>query len=217
MTWRRRAGFTLVEVLVALAIAALAVASLVHVVRDAFDLDGHLVAQARRADATATLFTLVDTLLATTAYEVPAEAGGVSGAGPAPPSVTGTEDAVTIWSRGPAVLGLSDRIPFTLAQESADDGAGPVVLRWRSPEGAVEIEPVLAAQSLRFRYGGTAEGGTILWQDQWSGPVAALSRIEVSIADAVTGRRSSMTAAVRPLLPRICARQPMTKGCPQWP
>ncbi|MEE7502566.1 prepilin-type N-terminal cleavage/methylation domain-containing protein [Methylobacterium mesophilicum] len=222
---RLRAGFTLIEVLVALVVAALIVASLGHVVRDAFDLDGRLAGQARTIDGTVSLFTLVDTLLATTAYEArvePAAAGAPPTGGAAirssavPPSISGTEDAITIWSRGPAILGLSDRIPFTLAQESAADGQETIVLRWRSPGGTLESEPVLGAQTLRLRYGGTTGSGATLWQDRWSGPTESLSLIEVSTTDAVTGRRFTRVAHVRPLLPRICARQPSLKGCLQW-
>jgi len=220
-----RAGFTLIEVLVSLVIAALAVTNLLSVVRDAFERDDRLVARLRMVDGTIGLFALLDCLLATTTRELRDEpaAGGASAkiaggtsASARHPAVSGTADTLTIWSQGPRVLGLSQSVAFTLTHDTGGDSPGPIILRWRTPEGSQESETVLSAQTLRLRYGAKTERGTVAWYDRWSGPIDNLSLIEASVGDGTTGRLYTRSIAVVPVLPKICARPSPPKECPQW-
>ncbi|TGE01040.1 PulJ/GspJ family protein [Methylobacterium nonmethylotrophicum] len=210
------AGFTLLEVLIALMISAMALAALTHLVQDAAGLDARLSVRARSADETQALFALLEDLLLGPEREMTLKAAAQPAASPES-SVSGTDRAIRIVSRGPRILGLMRPAPFRLAFEPTEADRGRIVLRWPSPAGGTDRETVMAdVRSFRIRYAEAAQIGIRSWHDHWSGSVAGLAMVEISLVDAATGHRQSRTIPVASTLPQICVLQPLTSGCPQW-
>ncbi|UHC17858.1 hypothetical protein LRS73_08375 [Methylobacterium currus] len=187
-----------------------------HLVQDAAGLDARLSKRAQSADEIQALFALLEALLCGTEREM--TSGTVPHtAVPIDPSVSGTDQAIRITSRGPRVLGLMRPVPFTLAFDRTREDRGAIVLRWTSGAGGTEREIVVAdVRSVRIRYAETAQVGLKAWHDHWSGSVVRLAMVEISLVDAVRGRQHSRTVAVASTLPQVCVLQSLLSGCPQW-
>lgn len=215
MSRRANAGFTLLELTVSLAISALALASLTHLVRDAAGLENRLGDRLRAVNEEEALFTLLEQFLGHPRREPRGEALRLAG-GAAGPSVTGTEQGITILSRGPSVLGLTAPIPFTIAFEAGDAADdGQLLLRWSPAGGAPEQEAIGRARGFSLRYAAGKEGD-VVWHDTWSRPVAELVMVQVELIESKTGRRVSRLIPVGTSLPLICVLRPLLEGCPQW-
>lgn len=216
MSRRASAGFTLLELMVALAVAALAVTGLAHLLGDAAGLDARLGDRRRATGEAEALFSTLEQLLADPPRELRGEALRLAG-GPGGPAVSGTKDAIKVLSRGPRVLGLPEPVSFVLSLDPGVTSEGGRVTLGRLPTtGAFEPEPVARAREFGLRYAAVAQGGDPVWTDAWSRPVAELALVEVSFTEAVSGRRVSRVIPVIPSLPRICALRPLLDGCPEW-
>ena len=216
MSRRRNAGFTLLELVVSLAISALALAGLTHLVQDAAGLDARLGEQLRSAGQAEALFVLLEQLLTDARRELSSEALRLAG-NTGRTSIFGDGQAITVVSRGPRVLGLIEPTSFTLAfDEGSALKRGQIVLTWPSTDGTYQHELVASAKAFRLRYGMVGSDGDIAWIDSWSRPVAALALVEASYVVSVSRRRISRLIRVTPSLPRICVLQPLLEGCPEW-
>ena len=216
MSRRGRAGFTLLELTVALAVSALALASLTHLVHDAAGLDVRLGERLRAHDETEALVGILELLLSDPQRELNGEASRLA-EGSGGPSVYGGAHAITIISRGPRVLGLADPTAFTL---SFDAGSAPdrgrVSFGWSPATGKSEPEIVAHARDFALRYAAATGRSDLAWTDSWSRPVAALALVKVSYVEAASGRPVSRLVPVVPSLPRICVLRPLLEGCPEW-
>jgi len=214
MRRRANAGFTLLELTVSLAIAALALASLTHLVRGAAGLETRLGDRLRTVNEEEALFTLLEQLLGDPRREPSGEALRLA-SGSTGPSVSGAEHEITILSRGPSVLGLTAPVPFTITFDAGDatDG-GLLLLRWSPLTGTPEQETIGRARGLSLRY--AAAGAELVWTDTWSRPVAELALVQVDLIETKTGRHVSRLIPVGSSLPMICVLRPLLEGCPQW-
>lgn len=237
----RRAGFSLVEVLVALVLVGLIVS-----------------AAAAATGAMRRIEVRVDDAAAAREAIVAAERvfrAVVTGAFPEPPGApsvgAGAADRLTLTSRGPAILALDRPWPMTLAivperrlAEFADDGAagvdgvatdagGPMalVLVWRDPaSGLVRREVVLSgARALRFFYfddgvrpvglrSAPAEGAEAGagWRTSWTQP-AVLPRAVLLRADLpALGGPVDLAVRTVPTLPDACLLLPHVAACARW-
>ena len=205
-------GFTMVEVVVALAISGLALVELAYLTRDAAQAhDRFASAGLREAEAEA-FFRTVEQLVERIEIETQDEAARF-GRKETRPLISGSAEAVRLVSLGPRILSLSKPVPFEIA--TAKQGRSQAVLRWEgagSPAGDVLVTN---AERLRFRYGARGEHH-IVWQEHWQGPVLSLALLQVGLVESGTGRLRSKTIAVRPIFPAVCALRPLLTGCPQW-
>lgn len=216
MSRRRNAGFTLLELVVSLAISALALAGLIHLVQDAAGLDARLGERLRNAGQAEALFVLLEQLFTDARRELSSEALRLAG-NSGRTSISGDGQVITVVSRGPRVLGLIDPTSFTLAfDEGSALDRSQIVLTWSSTDGIFQREVVANAKAFRLRYGMVSSDGDIAWTDSWSRPVAALALVEASYVEPVSRRRISRLIRVTPSLPRICVLQPLLEGCPEW-
>lgn len=216
MSRRGNAGFTLLELVVSLAISALALAGLTHLVQDAAGLDTRLGERLRSAGQSEALFVLLEQLFTDARRELSSEALRLAG-NSGRTSISGDGQAITVVSRGPRVLGLIDPTSFTLAfDEGSAWDRSQIVLTWSSTDGTLQREVVANAKAFRIRYGMVSSNGDIAWTDSWSRPVAALALVEASYVEPVSRRRISRLIRVTPSLPRICVLRPLLEGCPEW-
>lgn len=237
----RRAGFSLVEVMVALALVGLIVS-----------------AAAAATSAMRRIEVRVDNAAAAREAIVAAERvfrAVIAGAFPEPPGApavgVGTTDRLTVASRGPTILALDRPWPMTLAivperrlaefsgelAGGADDVATgaeePValVLVWRDPgSGVVRREVVLSgARALRFFYfddgvrpvgvrtpaaeGAEAGAG---WRTAWTQPAVLPRAVILRVDLPALGGPVDLAVRTVPTLPDACLMLPHVAPCARW-
>ena len=183
---RRYAGFTLLELLVALAVVGLLVVGLNQGVRTGLDLRRD---QARRINTTAELDSAARTLrnLLTNLPITPAAALDPV-APPAPLALYGTADRLDFIGDLPTGLGAVRRADITLGVHG-----DRLVLSWRPhkherggrAEKPIETELLRGVTRLEFAYWDSAPpGGEAGWLTQWDGSIVpALIRVRLNFAE----------------------------------
>ncbi|PZQ11884.1 MAG: hypothetical protein DI565_17020 [Ancylobacter novellus] len=208
MTARRlqgRDGFSLVDVLVALAVAGLVVtagATLTSMIQ-------HVESRARAANTARENVVAADRLLRAI----------VDGAVPdlsedlERPEVW-TSERATFMTVGPQMLAFDRPRPMTLSVEKGGGGAR-LLVRWRDPESGRqrEEEVVSGAKALGLSYFGSERGGTGVWRPLWPQgtrlPLGVLLRIDMPELG------SSIDIVVRTYsrMPEACAMLPHEPRC----
>ena len=213
MNRRSSAGFTLLEVLVALAVGALALSSLAASIVGMGSVDRKLSDRVTNYAEIDGLFTLVETLcrhfpmrLKPQTLRVRQEIEGWLQGGPS---------NLAVLSRGPAVLGLPQPARFELTYVPEASGTeGRIQLTW-SREGSPETELVVRKSSgLAFQYGRRSEAKELIWSSTWLGFVEDLAAVRIAVK--TPWGVKARVFEVLPTLPRICALQPLLDGCPRW-
>jgi prepilin-type N-terminal cleavage/methylation domain-containing protein len=205
----RKAGFTLLEVLVALAISGLCLMMLSGVV-------GRLAATRRAVYNRATVLDQGDAvvrMLRNLLRSVDVETNDARG-----PNLGGSGEELTVRSQGPTVLDLETGTTFRLhLVPSRDPASGALALAWTNPTTGTSFDETIApgVAALRLAYRGRRrEDG---WASGWGRPVAELALVKVEITfSGPRGATTSAILAVNTKLPQACVADPLLNRCPQW-
>lgn len=202
-----RAGFALVDLLIALAIAGLIAASLMGLI--SFLERQRQVSREQRHDAELTaageriLRSLVEGV-------APAVANDPSG-----PTAEGTADHLSLRSWGPPVLALARPVRFTL-QSEPDRTRRRLILSWRDPDtGRVHRESVAEeiAQASFSYFGLVVQERVRRWQAAWDARTGPLEAVAMRLSVSNEARASTLVIPLRPTLPQSCARDHNLPGC----
>lgn len=207
---RAQRGFTLVEVLVALAVLALVVAFGFTGLRHAADAWAVLDRQGRHAADLGAVQDVLRSLIAGAYPEAEPD-----GRGSYVVAFQGRGDALDFVARMPARTELPGFRRITLA---LDDGEGGrrLVLGWAGEpaqgEGAGSTVLVEGVRALRVRYFGD-DGSGRRWHEAWSGRKAlpALVAMEMDLADGRVWPR--LVAAPRIEVDAACTLDLLTRTC----
>lgn len=202
---RRLAGFTLVEVLVALAVTGLTLSAL-----------GWLTSGARRLEARvgAGAAAREEVMAAERVFRAVVEAAMPDVRRDRPEGPVGTADTLALFSRGPAILMLDRPQPLTFRTVAADGGVS-LRLAWQDPmSGAEREEPVLdGATAVSFAYFGGREGIPAGWRAQWDWPQVLPKGILMRIDMPGLGPPVEIVVRAYPELPAACLAMPQEPAC----
>jgi len=194
---KQQAGFTLLEILVALVVLAFLFIGLNQGTRIGFALwnsQSRRIGETEELDATARM--LRDLLT-----DIPILPATAADATPQAIAITGKGDRLSFVGNLPTGLGTTRGADMTIELR-----AGRLVLRWAphrheragAPQGApTETELIRGVQHLEFAYLGVASPGQMpFWHAQWSGPeLPLLIRIRLRFAKGDQRRWPDLIAA----------------------
>jgi prepilin-type N-terminal cleavage/methylation domain-containing protein len=209
----RTAGFTLLEVLVALAISGLCLMMLSGIVGRLATTQRALHDHAAILDQQDAVIRLLRNLLRSVATETKDATG---------PNLSGRNGELIVRSQGPAVLDLEAETTFRLhvvaARDPAQGGSGTLALAWTNPTTGTSFDETIATGVASFQLAYRARGGDQAWADSWARPVADLALVRIGLAFAgVRGTTStSAVLAVGTRLPQACVVNALLDRCPQW-
>jgi general secretion pathway protein J len=212
-----QAGFTLAELLVALALLSLLSAALLGSVR--FGLIGwsHGTARADRLQDTMVVQELLRRLIGE-AYPLFVEGGSKNGH----VAFEGERQSISFLAPAPVALGGGGRLRFTLAL-GRSGGKSDLVLTSRSEladrgDSAKTARKVLLGDlhSVDISYfGSTRSDRTIGWHDSWRGEAAMpqLVRLRISFGSGHSRQWPELLIAPRIAVDEGCVYDSLTKGC----
>ena len=195
----RQAGFTLIEILVALVVFALLLIGLNQGVRTGFALwnsQTRRIGETEELDATARVMRSMLTSIPI----LPATAGDIV---PQAIAITGEADRLALVGDLPTGLGATRRADITL-----EEHAGRLILGWTPhrhekagapPVAPTETELIHGVERLELAYFGVAASGQVpLWHAQWPGPgLPLLIRVRLRFPKSDGRRWPDLIAAPR--------------------
>lgn len=205
---RPEAGFSLIEVLVALAVAGLAVSGLVGFVMQASRFDTALNARSLAREEIDGVLRVLEVLIDDAAEEMRESTAA---------AIAGDRRSIRIMTKGPRILGTTRPSLFELSYEEKIDGPGRIVLAWSDPiTNAVRREEV-SREIAEFSLSYASWTRPLNWETSWTRPVIALSLVRIDLMSSRTRQRSTKFFPVAPSFPPTCVVNLFAKGCPKWP
>lgn len=202
---RARAGFTLVEVLVAVAVAGLAVSAVAGLTATTRRLEARAGGEAAARESLLAAATVMRAVVGNALPDVRADRGE------APP---GTPTSLTLLTRGPAILLFDRPRPMTLAVVAAGETAD-LVLAWADAEtGETRREVVLeGARALTFAYFGGRGGAPAAWQGGWRWPRLLPKGVLLRVDLPALGPPVDIVVRTTAELPQACLAMPHEPAC----
>lgn len=169
---RRQAGYSLIEVLVALAVAAAVMTAL----SDVMALSGRMQARAMQESETREAMGGISRVVTALIHGLPVEAPQAER-----PSLVGTATSISVQTFGPTALGLDAFAPFELAvTETA--GRSSLALTWRQRQSDQAQRETVANinGTVSFSYRRRSAGSED-WETEWRESIRLLDAVRVEI------------------------------------
>jgi type II secretory pathway component PulJ len=204
----REAGFTLLDVLVALVVAGLAGSILIGLVSF---VDRTSARVSTKMQMTEGLLAVKQIFLSLNQQAFSPSFNDPSGSRP-----RGTEAEFSIRTQGPRILGLDRATVFHLASKPAGNSE-QLILTWQDPGTSVEHREVILpdVEEAVFAYLGREKASeTRTWRSSWQANDAQLEAVRLSVRTRTMRAPIDIVAPVRATLPSACLRNPRHPGCP---
>ena len=206
----RKAGFTLLEVLVALAISGLCLMMLSGIVGRLAATRRAVYDRAAVLDQGEAVIRMLRNLLRSVDVEMKDAVG---------PNLGGRSEELVVRSQGPAVLALEAETTFRFHfVPSRAPASGALALAWTNPTTGASFDETIATgvTALRLAYEGRGRGEG--WVGSWARPVAdlALVKVEITFSGPRSVSSTSALLAVGTKLPQACVADPLLDRCTPW-